>query len=137
MLTPMPGLSLLPLLRLRPYNTSVDACSSVYEIEHCTFLHCRHERSYGRQVVSMKLDDDKAWTEIGRTEVVANNLNPSFVTLIPTVREEKVSFDELAVLFSFSEPTWPVGEASLRHMAFTGIWGVRSQLVRSSSAWLP
>lgn len=34
----------------------------------------------------MKSGGDGEWSEIGRTEVVANNLNPRFVTLIPAVR---------------------------------------------------
>lgn len=41
------------------------------------------------KVVSMKSGGDAAWSEIGRTEVVANNLSPRFVTLIPAVREEE------------------------------------------------
>ncbi|CAN0432826.1 unnamed protein product [Ectocarpus sp. 12 AP-2014] len=34
-------------------------------------------------VVSMKSGSDTGWSEIGRTEVVANNLSPRFVTLVP------------------------------------------------------
>ena len=40
----------------------------------------------GGQVVFMKTPDDTHWNEIGRTEVVANNLNPRFVKLIAAVR---------------------------------------------------
>ncbi|CAN0475727.1 unnamed protein product, partial [Ascophyllum nodosum] len=42
-------------------------------------------------VVFMKTPDDTHWNEIGRTEVVANNLNPRFVKLIAaTFRFEEV-----------------------------------------------
>ena len=37
------------------------------------------------KVVSMKTGGAFTWSEVGRTEVVANNLNPTFVTLIPAV----------------------------------------------------
>lgn len=33
----------------------------------------------------MKSGGSAAWSEVGRTEVVANNLSPTFVTLIPVV----------------------------------------------------
>eukprot|EP00752_Nemacystus_decipiens_P010181 g9072.t3 len=56
-------------------------------------------------VVSMKSGGDAAWSEIGRTEVVANNLSPTFVTLIPaTFRFEEVQmlrFDVYDVEGSF------------------------------------
>lgn len=44
------------------------------------------------QVVSMKSGGNAGWSEIGRTEVVANNLSPRFVTLIPAVRESQLFF---------------------------------------------
>lgn len=37
------------------------------------------------KVMWMKEGVENAWREVGRTEVVGNNLNPSFVTLIPVV----------------------------------------------------
>lgn len=39
------------------------------------------------KVVSIKSGSEAKWSEIGRTEVVANNLSPKFVTLVPTVRQ--------------------------------------------------
>eukprot|EP00903_Cladosiphon_okamuranus_P009585 g9125.t2 len=57
-------------------------------------------------VVSMKSGGYTAWSEIGRTEVVANNLNPRFVTLVPaTFRFEEVQmlkFDVFDVDGSFT-----------------------------------
>ncbi|CAM9101606.1 unnamed protein product, partial [Hapterophycus canaliculatus] len=57
-------------------------------------------------VVSMKSGGDASWSEIGRTEVVANNLSPRFVTLIPaTFRFEEVQmlrFDVYDVEGSFT-----------------------------------
>ncbi|CAM9341780.1 unnamed protein product [Scytosiphon promiscuus] len=42
-------------------------------------------------VVSTKSDGEDEWSELGRTEVVANSLSPKFVTLIPaTFRFEEV-----------------------------------------------
>lgn len=38
------------------------------------------------KVVSMKAAGESSWTEMERTEVVANNLNPRFVTLVLAVR---------------------------------------------------
>ncbi|CAN0236864.1 unnamed protein product [Ectocarpus sp. 6 AP-2014] len=57
-------------------------------------------------VVSMKSGSDTGWSEIGRTEVVANNLSPRFVTLVPaTFRFEEVQmlrFDVYDVEGSFT-----------------------------------
>ncbi|CAM9668630.1 unnamed protein product [Pylaiella littoralis] len=57
-------------------------------------------------VVSMKSGGNAGWSEIGRTEVVANNLSPRFVTLIPaTFRFEEVQmlrFDVFDVEGSFT-----------------------------------
>eukprot|EP00904_Undaria_pinnatifida_P009983 jgi/Undpi1/6114/HiC_scaffold_20.g08599.m1 len=45
-------------------------------------------------VVSMKTSGAASWSEIGRTEVVANNLDPKFVTLIPAI----FRFEEVQML---------------------------------------
>jgi len=51
---------------------------------------CVHLDKLMEQVVFMKTPDDTKWSEIGRTEVVANNLSPRFVNLIAAVRARAI-----------------------------------------------